>query len=177
MTRNKKLFTFELISTIFIILLGSLLHFTFKWSDNNLVVGAVSSVNESVWEHLKILFIPALITIIIGNFYLKDETDSYICIKTKGILLALAFIVVFYYTYSGILGTHYPIIDISSFVVAVIIGELYTYKKIKANDNCNNILALITLIILTISFVIFTYSTPKLGIFKDPVSNGYGIRE
>lgn len=177
MTRNKKIFIFELISTIFIILLGALLHFTFKWSNNNLVVGAFSSVNESVWEHLKLLFIPALITTIVGHYYLKNETNNYICIKTKGILISLAFIVIFYYTYSGILGTHYPIIDISSFVIASIIGELYAYKKIKADDCCNSISALITLIVLTIFFITFTYSTPKLGIFQDPVTNGYGIRE
>ena len=49
---------FEIISTFFAIALGTLLHFTFEWSGNNPVVGIFSAVNESTWEHLKILFFP-----------------------------------------------------------------------------------------------------------------------
>lgn len=177
MIKNKNILKFEIYSTIFIILLGTILHFTFEWSNNNSLIGVFSAVNESVWEHLKILFFPMLVTTIIGHFYFKDEIPNYLCFKTKGILLSLSFIVIFFYTYSGILGTHYPLIDIISFVIAVIIGEIYSYKKIKANDSCNNSLALIILIIFTIAFIIFTFYPPHIGIFKDLSTNTYGIKK
>jgi len=172
----KKIKNYSIFSTIFVIVIGALLHFTFKWSNYNPLIGAFSAVNESVWEHLKILFFPMLLTTIIGYFYL-DKPDNYICNKTKGILLAFAFIIVFFYTYSGIIGTHYPIIDIISFIIAVIIGETYSYKNIKLNNTCNNKLAIITLLTLTISFIIFTFNTPHLGIFKDLSTNTYGIKK
>lgn len=176
MLKRNNLLKFEIFSTIFIIIIGALLHFTYEWSNNNLLIGAFSAVNESIWEHLKILFFPMLISTVLGYFYLKNEYPTYICTKTKGILISLSFIIVFYYTYSGIIGTHFAIIDIISFIFAIILGEAYTYYKIKnANYNYNNTKSYIILIILTISFILFTFYTPRIGIFKNPKNNTYGI--
>ena len=41
---------------IFAMILGSLLHFTYEWSNENSFVGSFSAINESTWEHLKLLF-------------------------------------------------------------------------------------------------------------------------
>ena len=49
---------------IFISVLGVLLHFTYEWSGDNAVVGLFSAVNESTWEHLKLLFFPFLLRVI-----------------------------------------------------------------------------------------------------------------
>lgn len=43
---------------IFISILGVLLHFTYEWSGDNPAVGLFSAVNESTWEHLKLIFFP-----------------------------------------------------------------------------------------------------------------------
>ena len=65
MTKKSSILKFEIISTIFIMIAGTLLHFTFEWSNNNPIVGTFSAVNESTWEHLKLLFFPMLISSII----------------------------------------------------------------------------------------------------------------
>ena len=49
---------FQIFSTIFVMILGTLLHFTYEWSGGNLLVASFSAVNESTWEHLKLLFYP-----------------------------------------------------------------------------------------------------------------------
>ena len=67
----KKVFKFHIFSIIFSIILGILLHFAFEWSGNNLFIATFSAVNESTWEHLKLVFFPMLITIIISYFYLS----------------------------------------------------------------------------------------------------------
>lgn len=177
MLKNFSLKKFEIISTIFITIIGTLLHFTFEWSGNNSLVGIFSAVNESIWEHLKILFFPMLITSIIGYFLFRKEYSNYLCSKTKGLILAISFIVIFHYTYSGIIGSRFAIIDIISFIVAIIIGEIYTYKKVKSNTPCNNKISAITLAILTLSFIIFTFYPPHIGIFKDPQTETYGIQQ
>lgn len=165
---------FEVISTIFIIGIGIFLHFLYEWSNNNTIVSIFSAVNESTWEHLKILFFPMLITILIGNYYYKD-VDNYLCSKTKGVLVSLLFIVVFFYTYSGILGTNFASINILIFILAAIIGEVYSYKKINNNIECSKLISIIVLILLTFSFITFTFKPPHLGVFKDPVDNTYGV--
>jgi len=167
---------FEIISAIFAITIGTLLHFTYEWSNNNPIVGIFSAINESTWEHLKILFIPMLITTIAGYFYYKD-LPNYLCSKTKGILLSMLFVVVIFYTYSGIIGKSFGIINILIFIVAIIVGEIYAYKKIKSNTPCNNLIPKIILLILSISFIVFTFKTPHIGIFKDPVNGSYGINQ
>ena len=171
---NKKdILLFELLSTIFVVFFGFLLHFLYEWTNNNSIIGSFSAINESTWEHLKLLFFPMLITIIIGNFLFNK---NYICIKSKGLILGMIFIVVFFYTYTGILGFNIPILDIGSFIIAVIISEIYTYKKIDHNS-CSNKVWMLVLFIFTLSFFIFTFNTPKIGIFKDPVTESYGIKE
>ena len=164
----KKIRNFQVFSIIFTFILGTLLHFTYKISDQNNIVALFSSINESVWEHLKLLYFPMLLTTLIGYFYFKNTIPNFLCSKTIGILIAMAFTVIFFYTYTGILGKNIAAIDISSFFIAVILGELVSYLLIVNNFKCNKILAIIILLIIFISFIVFTYFPPNLGLFKDP---------
>lgn len=102
MNKNK-IKKFQIFSIIFTLILGTLFHFTYKLSGNNEVFAIFSSVNESTWEHLKLVFFPMLLTIIIGSFYLGKDVKNFICSKTIGIIIAMSFIIVFFYTYSGVL--------------------------------------------------------------------------
>ena len=69
MSDKKTILTFQILSTVFTIILGTILHYTYKWSNKNPLVGTFSAVNESTWEHLKLLYFPMLLSIIIGYFY------------------------------------------------------------------------------------------------------------
>lgn len=40
---------------------------------------------------------------------------------------------------------------------------------------CNDKIAIGVLIVLFLCFVIFTYKTPEIGLFKDPISGKFGI--
>ena len=171
----KKIRTYQIFSIIFTFVLGALLHFTYQWSGENNIVAIFSSINESVWEHLKLLYFPMLLTIIIGYFYIGKNIPNFLCSKTLGILISMAFTIVFFYTYTGVLGKDIPIIDISSFFVATILGEVSAYLLIINKFKCNNIVAIIVLIAIFLSFIFFTYNAPNIGLFKDPITGKYGI--
>lgn len=175
MKKQKNILKLEIFNTLFIIIFGVLLHFTYEWSNNNQLIGTFSAINESTWEHLKILFFPMLITTIIGYFYSKDFIPNYLCVKTKSLFLSLIFIVVFFYTYTGIIGTNFAIINIGSFIFAILLAELYTIKSVTNYLDCNNLFSLCIWIILGILFIIFTFYPPHIGLFKNPVTNTYGI--
>lgn len=172
---QEKLLKYQIFSAIFAIILGTLLHFTFDWSGNNILVGAFSSINESTWEHLKLAFYPMLITTIIGTFKYKDIIPYFLCAKTIGIITAISFITAFFYTYTGILGRNIAIIDISSFLIAIILGEYVSYKLLKLNYKCDNTFSLIILLSFSLSFIFFTYFPPKIAFFQDPITGLYGI--
>lgn len=177
---KKKILRFQIFSVIFTWILGTILHFLYEWSGDNKIIASFSAVNESTWEHLKLVFFPMLITIIIGFLVIGKDNKKFWCAKTLGIILAMSFIVVFFYTYTGIIGTNFAILDIGSFFVAVILGEYVAYK-IMTNEEyklkCNKRIAVIGLICILLCFIIFTYLPPHIGLFKDPISNGYGIQK
>lgn len=50
-----------IIGIIFVMLTGTLSHFLYDWSGQNPVVGLFTPVNESIWEHMKLLFFPMLL--------------------------------------------------------------------------------------------------------------------
>lgn len=164
---------FQIFSAIFVMILGTLLHFTYEWSGENLFIAAFSAVNESTWEHLKLLFYPMLLTTIIGYFYFSKTKHNFLCANTIGILTAVSFTTVFFYTYTGIIGTNFAFLDIGSFFIAVIFGEFVIYKLLLSNFSCNKKTAFI---VLLLCFILFTYATPEIGLFRDPVSNEFGIQ-
>jgi len=174
-TYSFKCWTF---SVIFTWILGTILHFTYDWSNQNAIVGVFSAINESTWEHLKLLFFPMLITTIIGYFYIGKKIPDFLCAKTCGIVGSMLFVIVFFYTYTGVIGRNFSFLDIGSFFVAVLLGEYVAYKiitSVNTNFKCDKNWAIIILTLLFMSFVIFTYFTPQIGLFKDPIENVYGI--
>lgn len=171
----KQIRNFQIFSIIFTIALGTILHFTYDLSGQNKIVALFSAVNESTWEHLKLLFFPMLITTIIGIIYFGKNVPNFLCSKTIGILVAICFTIVFFYTYTGVLGKNIAVIDISSFFIATILGEVVAYLLIINKFRCNNILSIAIIIALCIFFIVFTFNTPQIGLFKDPVTGTYGI--
>ncbi len=172
---KNKIRNYQIFSVIFTFILGTLLHFIFEWSGENVFIASFSAINESVWEHLKLLYFPMLLTLIIGCFYIGKNVSNFLCSKTVGAITSMLFTIIFFYTYSGILGKNIAIIDISLFFVATILGEYVAYRFMNGKSICNTKIAIFVLILIGICFVIFTYSAPELGIFKDPITGQYGL--
>ena len=156
-------------------IVGALLHFTFGWSNNNPLVGTFSAVNESTWEHLKLLFFPMLISTIIGFSYKWKVIPNYLCAKVLGIILAMSFVVIFFYTYVGIIGTNFAIVDIGSFFIAVGLGQYVAYQKMQSTSSCSNVIPIIILLVLCSCFLIFTFFPLHIALFEDPIIGSFGI--
>lgn len=175
MIKKNLILRFEIISTIFIMILGVLLHFTYEWFSKNILVGTFSAINESTWEHLKLIFFPMLITLLIGYIYIGNNIPNYLCAKVLGIISAIFFTIIFFYTYTGIIGTNFAIADISSFFIAVALGQYVAYQKMQSKSSCNNLIAIIILLVLYLCFLIFTFFPPHIALFRDPITGVFGI--
>ena len=46
---------------LFTSVLGTLSHFFYEWSGDSTFIGLVCPISESAWEHMKLLFFPALL--------------------------------------------------------------------------------------------------------------------
>ena len=155
---------------------GTLLHFLYDWTGGAVWAAPISGVNESTWEHMKLLFVPMFLSAIVQSFLFKDRQDFW-CIKLKGILLGLVLIPVLFYTYNGVIGKSPDFINIAIFFFAAAIVYYYEARLFKAGTmRCSAPkLAFATLCFLAVLFVVFTFATPQIGIFKDPLTGTYGI--
>ncbi len=158
-------------------LLGTLLHFVYEWTGKSIIAASFSAVNESTWEHMKILFFPMLIFSLIEYRFFK-EYENFWCIKLYSSLLGLAMIPVLFYTYNGVIGKSPDFINISIFFISAAISYIYEVRQF----NKNSIIckkpkyAFFTLLLIGAVFIIFTFLTPRLAIFRDPTTLGYGIQ-
>ena len=93
----------QMMGFLFTSVLGTFLHFLFDLAGGSLPAALVSAVNESIWEHMKLLFYPMVIFAAVEFRFAKPLPDSFWWIKLTGILAGLGLIPVLYYCYTGLL--------------------------------------------------------------------------
>jgi len=155
---------------------GTLLHYLYEWTGEAVWSAPFSGVNESTWEHMKLLFFPMFIYAVVQSFFFRDREDFW-CVKLRGILLGLSLIPVIFYTYNGVIGPSPDYINIAIFFVSSAIAFIFETRLFKReNTVCRHPrLALGALCLIALLFAIFTFATPEIGIFKDPITGAYGI--
>ena len=155
---------------------GTVLHFLYDWLDHAVWIAPFSGVNESTWEHMKLLFWPMFIYAIFQSFFFKSYNNFW-CVKLYGILLGLVFIPILFYTYNGVIGKSPDWLNILIFFICDAIAyavevKLLYFKKIHCKLKK---FAVLLLTVLSFLFVLFTFLTPEIGIFVDPLTDTYGI--
>lgn len=166
-----------ILGAIFTFIVGIILHFAYEWTGKSKIVALFSPVNESIWEHLKLLFTPMLAFGVIEYLTYGKELANFVPVRVISIILGMITIVVSFYTYSGILGKNFMIADIGTFILGIIVAYWFSYKLLQTQcftSALANQLAWFILLIMIILFILFTFKTPKIGIFKDPITGTYG---
>lgn len=155
---------------------GPLAHFAYDFLGKNRIIGYVTPVNESTWEHMKIIFFPMLIACCVIHFLVKDIVQNSLGILLTGLLLATFSMPIIFYTYKGILGFENKYINMGIFFISTMIGFFYIVKRFYRDADRADYVRILTnvcLILLACSFfatfVIFTYNPPELGIFANPL--------
>lgn len=156
--------------------LGTLGHFAYDWNGKSLPVGAFCAVNESTWEHMKLLFFPVLLF-----------TAVQLCLRWESGLLAaravsttagLVAIPALFYTYSGVLGRTVDWVNILIFYVAD--AALFGLdSRLRRSGHFRapwlQTAGALWLWLLAFLFVWWTFRPPHIGLFLDPVTGQYGI--
>lgn len=173
---KKSLSFWQFAGFVFTGVAGTLLHFLYDWTDNTFVA-LFSAVNESIWEHMKILFFPMFAFALLESRYFSKDYENYWCAKLIGILTGLMVIPVIYYTYTGALGVSADWFNIIIFFIAAAITFITETRLMKSDKNfsrCSTV-AIVILCIIAILFIIFTFTPPKIPLFQDPVTMTFGL--
>ena len=166
----------QMIGFIFTAVAGTLLHFLFDWTGENPVAALFSAVNESIWEHLKLLFYPMLLFAAIEYFVWGRETKGFWCVKLIGILLGFSLIVTVYYTYTGALGVKADWFNITLFFLAAGIAH-WAQTKLFQRGICCGKWGILLIFLLAVLFTVWTFSPPQIPLFADPLTGSYGFQK
>lgn len=167
----------ELMGLFFTIGAGNLLHFVYEWSGEHPVVAIFSGINESVWEHMKLLAVPWLVWTAVELPALRSGISLFA--RAAGLLAGLAAIPALYYTYTGALDINSSLVNIVIFQLAVLAGFgashlLYGRRQFGAAGW--QILGVAVLLAAAILFGWWTFVPPQLPLFIDPVTGTAGVK-
>ena len=149
---------------------GTILHFLYDWTGGSILVAPFSGVNESTWEHMKLLFWPLFFFALVQRPFFREQ-ENYWCVKLAKILLGLTLIPVLFYTYNGILGKSPDWVNIAIFYITaglVFLFEWWAFKNDRIKCRYPR-LALAVICLIGVLFVVFTFVPPQIPLFRDPV--------
>ncbi len=167
----------KIISAIGIFLLCFLFHFIYELIPNSLTA-IFFPVNESIWEHQKLMFTSVIMWGIVEYIILQKFKIKYNNFFTSLFISALTIIPIFLTIY---LPFYYKIgpkmfLNIGVMGLAIIISQVISYFILKAKDFKKlNIISFILIIICYIILAYLTYNPIKCELFFDIKDEKYGI--
>lgn len=166
-----------ILEIIFICIIGTLLHFTYELSNHNKIVALFSVVNESIWEHIKMSISAVFICSIFDGLFLGSNPNYFIA-KFISLLIILILMPSIFYAYTKITKRAYLFIDIISFFIVIIISQLLFYKLLETKylGFTFSYIGVIGIFLIFGFYMVVTLSPIKLSMFKDPITNKYGLK-
>ena len=152
-------------------ILGTVLHFLYEWTGESAVTKPFSAIDESTWQHMKIMYFPMFIFGIMQWCFLRHERSNFWLVKLVGLLVALALIPALFYTYNGAFGTSPDWLNIAIFMLSAMGGYATEYALFKRGKPCSKWcnLAFVGIVAVGVLMVVFTYLPPDLPLFKSPI--------
>lgn len=166
----------EIVGLLWTLAAGNLLHFVYDWTGQSVAAGLFSAVNESTWEHMKLLAVPWILFSLVE--YIAVRSGGIAAPRAAGLLVGLAAIPLLFYGYQGIVGRDSMIVDILIFQVAVLLGfwVSWTLQRRRQLSGAGwTVLGLLMLLGVWALFLLFTFRAPDLPLFIDPLTGLRGI--
>ena len=173
MTRKKTL----LIGFFFTFVIGTLMHFTYHWTGCSAAVGLFVPVNESMWEHLKMLAMPMLLFGLFEKRGYAKELPNFWPVRLLSILAGEVILVVFYELWLVLAGDGGLALDIIDFVVGVALAWVINAKLLdtgRFGSKTARTLAAVGIALLLAVFFFFTWQPPRCDFFRDPPTGQFG---
>ena len=175
---RKHLFFWEAAGFAVTAALGTLLHFVYQWSGENTLAASFSGVNESTWEHMKLLFVPVFLFSVVQMCCMGRSCPNFLAVRGTSVLAGLALIPVLYYTYTGVWGDSVAWVNIAIFFLAdlgMFMLDDYLLRQGRRAALWAQLVGLAVLWGLAFLFIWCTFRPPHIALWQDPVTGGFGI--
>lgn len=176
---KKSIYVWQIIGFIFTGIMGVILHFLFGWTGESIIVAPFAAVNESIWEHIKLLFFPMFVFALAQRWYKDYKRDDFWCVKIICTVIPMMLIPILYYTVKGVFGASPDWMNITIFFITAAIGyflEAMLFKRgiIKCKSPK---IAFFILCTVALIFVLLTFYPIKIPLFEDPITRTHGYNK
>ncbi len=173
---KKTLIIWHFFGALVIISLAALWHFVYAWTPN-VVAAAIFPVNESVWEHMKLFLVPSILFYIIEYLAIGYRFRNYIFAGGISLVAMPVATLAMFYFYRNIAGIKESlIIDIIITFISICIGLYIGFKlTVHKRKIGSSVIAIFIASILAVVYGVFTFIPPKVPMFQDSNTRGYGI--
>lgn len=168
--------TWEVVGLLWTLAVGNLLHFVYDWTGESVAAGLFAAVNESTWEHMKLLAVPWILFSLAE--FLIVRSPGIAAPRAIGLLVGVATILLLYYAYHGIVGKDSTIVNVLIFQVAVLLAFWVSWRLQDAGVLSGSgwtVLGIVVLLLVWALFLLWTFYAPELPLFVDPQTGGRGI--
>lgn len=166
----------KMVSVFCIFFLCFLTHFLYNWFPN-VLFSVFFPVNESIWEHMKMMTSSILIWSALGYFLLKKYRISHNNFALSVFLEVTLSIIIFLIIYLPIY--HFTesifILNLIVLFISIYFVNIISYYILNLRPLHKEILSIVGIILLYIVMGILTYNPPFNYIFFDKMENKYGI--
>ena len=161
MKHEKRYFLFTWLGAI---IGGSALHFLYSALPNPLTA-LIAPVNESVWEHLKLLYYPTLLAAYLLSQCTMERQRLWSGFLLAELAMPLFLVGVYYLLVCGF-GVEGLLVDIGLYIVTMAGGFALAYAFYRKGVDVRTTGVLLMLVIFYGAFlVVFSFAAPHFGIF------------
>ncbi len=165
------------VSIPLLFLVGSVFHFVFKWFGSLYFLAPFFPINESIWEHTKLLVLPLFLFYLLYYFLYKNkyllDKESWFTSLLVSISVSVLTMIVFYYTYSGVLGKNIAFVNVFSLLFSLFLGQILASKFYNEKKKVSFKVLLFSFIFLFVFYLIMTFYPFKIPLFYDMNSHKY----
>ena len=175
---RKKLRLWEFTGFLTVCAVGTLLPLLYERTGGNTFVAAFAGANGSVWERMKLLYLPCFVFAMIEYTVFAEAFRNFFAAKAAAGIAGMLLIPLLHYTLNGMFGEMPRWVGTAIFFISTAAAYLLGCRLLTTLSLRGAALQLISFALLwgmMLLFILFTYRTPRLPLFCDPVTLGYGI--
>lgn len=167
----------KIIDIFIIFILTFLFHFAYDLFPNKLFA-ILFPVNESIWEHMKLLYTPVIVSGVIDMIISIRKNikfnNLFISIFLSSLISIITYLII-YLPINSLIGYN-SLFAITLLFLIIILNQYISYKILSSKGTKKiNIIAIIFIIIGFIIFGYLTYNPIKSNLFYDTKNEKYGI--
>lgn len=167
---------YKILGIIIIFILCFPFHFLYELLPNP-IFSFFFPVNESIWEHMKLLFTPFILYTSFEYLLIKKEENNFwLQLGITPIIAIFAYLIIYLPIYS-IIGEN-MFFNIGLLLIIIALEQWISYQlSISKNCKWQKVLGIVTVFTTLATFIYLTYFPPKIPLFLDTQTNTYGIEK